>query len=165
MKRDATAVIRVLIAVAAVLATLTACDTTTPAFTHAANMAERSCAQAGKHPIYTQSEINTDFWHGDTVGLHAYCVGQDDSRYTHPGLQIMMNDSVDPKGARVALVIAGYAGAKAGLQVNDLIIAIDDHLTAGRDDVTRYTGRVTIQTDVQIRIVRGRETLSLTARL
>ena len=154
-----------LVAIAAVLVTLTACETTTQTFSRAASMAERSCAQGGKRPIFTQSEVNADFWRGETVGLHAYCVGQDDSRYTHPGLQVMMNDSIDPKGARVALVIAGYAGAKAGLQANDLIVAIDDHSIAGRDEVARYTGRVTTQTDVQIHVMRGRDTLSLTARL
>jgi S1-C subfamily serine protease len=154
-----------LVAIVTVLVTLTACETTTHTFTRAASMAERSCAKGGKRPVFTKSEVSTNFWNGETVGLHAYCVGQDDSRYTHPGLQIMMNDSVDPKGARVALVIAGYAGEKAGLQANDLIIAIDDHPVAGREDVARYTGRVTTQTDVQIHVVRGRETLSLTARL
>jgi len=144
---------------------MSGCETTTRSFNHAASMAERSCAQRGRQPVFTQSEVNTNFWHGDTVGLHLICVGQNDPRYNHPGLQVMMNDSVDPKGARVALVIAGYAGEKAGLKANDLIFAIGDHPIAGRDDVARYTSHVTTETDVQIHVVRGHENLSLTANL
>jgi S1-C subfamily serine protease len=148
---------------AALLSMLAGCDTTARAFGQTAEMGERSCAKSGKHAEFTQSEVNTDFWRGDTVALHAICVGPDDARYQHPGLQVMMNDSVNPEGARIALVIPGYAGAKAGLQANDLIVAIDDHHTVGRDDVARYT--VGVSKDVQIHIVRGHETLSLTAHL
>src|SRR5712671_1896422 len=84
---------------------LCACVTIDDNFNQAASMAKRSCAQKGKRPIFTQSEVNSDFWRGDTVGLHSICVAPDDSRYEHPGLQILMNDSSDPRGERVALVI------------------------------------------------------------
>ena len=143
---------------------LCACVTIDDDFNHAAAMAERSCAEKGKHPIYTQSEVNSDFWHGNTVGLHCICVAPDDPRYEHPGLQILMNDSTEPRGARVALVIKGFAGANIGLQRGDVIVAIDDHVIGGRDDVGKYTF-VSTPTEVRITYLRDQKSTTVLAHL
>lgn len=88
-------------------------------------MAERSCLQAGKHAVFTQTEVNEDFWHGKFVDLHAVCYGPEYSHCRHPGLQVMMRDSTDPNGVRVIWVISTYAGEQAGLLPDDLIVSID----------------------------------------
>ena len=150
------------VATAALL--LGACVTIDDTFNQTAMMAERSCAQKGKRPIFTQSEVNSDFWHGDSVALHSICVAPGDPRYEHPGLQILMNDSVNPKGASVALVIRGFAGANIGLKRGDVITAIDDHPIAGRDDTGKYTF-VKTPTDVRITYVRDQRSTTVIAHL
>ena len=151
-------------ALAGIALALSACVTIDDTFNNAAQMAERDCTQKGKRPVFTQSEVNNDFWRGQTVGLHSICVPPGDARYEHPGLQIMMNDSQDPPGARVALVIAGFAGAKCGLQRGDVILAMGDHSIANRDDVAKYAF-VNAPTDVQITFMRGREKKTAVAHL
>jgi len=78
-------------------------------------------------------------------------------------LGVMIDD--DPRGARVDQVMPKSAAEKAGLQVNDVIALLDGAKVEGKDSLITKVKSLRPGTKIRLSVIRGDETLSLSATL
>jgi serine protease Do len=77
---------------------------------------------------------------------------------------VQLANSRDP-GARVQVVVPGGNAARAGMQVDDLIVAINDEPVIDQKSVTARLSKLLPGTKVNVRVQRGDEQLDLAVTL
>lgn len=81
-------------------------------------------------------------------------------------LGVSLADRVDGgSGALVTEVVADSPAAQAGLEVGDVVVAIDDTAVTGRDGLVATIRRFSPGDEVEIRVMRGGEPVTLRATL
>jgi putative serine protease PepD len=74
-------------------------------------------------------------------------------------------DGVTRQGAVIKDVVAGSPAANAGLQVNDVVVAIDGKAVAGAESLTGYVRAMSAGQQADLTIVRGGKALDVKATL
>lgn len=69
------------------------------------------------------------------------------------------------QGALVSEVAAGAAGETAGIKAGDVILSVKGQMVAGPSDVVRELRQAESGADVEIRVMRDRKEIALTARI
>jgi serine protease Do len=69
------------------------------------------------------------------------------------------------QGVLVSEVAAGSAGEAAGIKAGDVIVSVKGQTVAGPSDVVRELRQVESGTDVEIRVMRDRKEVTLTAKI
>ena len=85
-----------------------------------------------------------------------------------PDLADSFDTTVVPAGAEGALitkVLPGSPAAEAGIKPGDVVVGLDGRPVRGAGDLRNRIGMMAVGTDVALDVVRGREHLSLAARI
>jgi putative serine protease PepD len=85
-------------------------------------------------------------------------------KVTHPYLGVNVGEA-DTGGAEIAKVTVGSPAEKAGLKVGDVVTKIGDQPIANSEDLVAAVQRGTVGESVQITVVRGGQTETITAVL
>jgi len=74
-------------------------------------------------------------------------------------------DGVTRMGAKVEQVESGTPAAHAGIQAEDVIVGIDDHVVSSAESLTGFVRQYRSGDEVEITLIRNEEELSLSATL
>lgn len=78
-----------------------------------------------------------------------------------PKMGVSVQDTEEGKGVLVTAVVSNGAAAKAGIQVNDRIVSIDQTLTDDVDRLRRVIGETRNKRSVMVKLFRGKKEINL----
>jgi hypothetical protein len=147
-------------AVVMVTFVMTGCDP----MVKAENKAKEACAKEGLQPYIYDLESTHNAFAANTATLRLHCIDPNDVVHTPAfvGLELLASETV--KGAMVLQVLPGTAAAKAGLAGNDVVYQYADKPIATVNDLVSAISTAKSGDEIELRIRRGKQDLTLTSR-
>jgi PDZ domain len=135
-----------------------------PAMVRAENKAKEQCAKQGLEPFIYDRESTNNAFTPNTATIKLHCIDPNDIVHTSAAVGIDLLRSNSIRGALVLQVTAETIGAKGGLAVDDVVYQFGPNPVTTVDDLMSAISSTNPGEEVEIRIHRGKQDLTTTAK-